>query len=81
MSINRIPQEVRDECRANRDISRSALVHIARKKQARAMMTAYNTLKTKLDKGKVGRKRRKTTGQQASLVIFDMLEKLKGPAD
>jgi hypothetical protein len=38
-------------------------------------------LKTKLDKGKVGRKRRKTTGQQASLVIFDMLEKLKGPAD
>ena len=53
LSINRLPQEIRDDCRGNRAISRSALITIAKKKQARAMITGYNDVKSKLQKGKI----------------------------
>jgi ParB family chromosome partitioning protein len=46
LSLNKLPQEIRDECRADRTISRTALIVIAKKKQARSMITAYNAYKT-----------------------------------
>jgi ParB family transcriptional regulator, chromosome partitioning protein len=45
--INRLPQEIRDDCRGNRLISKKILIEIARKKQERAMVTAYNNYKEK----------------------------------
>ena len=56
LSINRLPAEVRDDCRGNRAISRTALVAIAKKKQTRGMVTAYQKLKEKLSKEKPARK-------------------------
>jgi ParB family chromosome partitioning protein len=47
MLLNRLPQEIRDECRGDRTISRTSLIEIARKKQERGMITAYKTYRTK----------------------------------
>ena len=72
LSLNRLPQEIRDECRGDRTISRRELVAIARKKQARSMTTAYNTYKAKQEKGKIIRKKTVPNAPQA---VFDMMDK------
>ena len=51
LSLNRLPKEVRDDCRGNRAVTREALLQIAKKKQERSMITAYNKYKEKLQKG------------------------------
>ena len=55
-----------------RDSSRSALVTIARKKQARGMTTAYIAYKAKLQKGKSTRQKKDPNEPQA---VFDMMDK------
>jgi len=50
LTINRLPQAIRDECRGDRIISRQTLINIARKKQERGMITAYNTYRSKQQK-------------------------------
>ena len=40
LSLNRLPQAIRDECRGDRKINKSALIEIAKKKQERAMLRA-----------------------------------------
>jgi ParB family chromosome partitioning protein len=67
LSINRLPQEVRDDCRGNRTISRSALIAIAKKKQARAMVSGYTAVKAKLEKGKTTRKNKQTETAQTAI--------------
>ena len=67
LSINRLPQEVRDDCRGNRTISRSALITIAKKKQTRAMVTGYNAVKAKIEKGKTTRKKKPTETAQVAI--------------
>ena len=52
--INRLPAEIRDECRGDRKVSKSALIEIARKKQARAMLTAWTKYKEKQAKAAAG---------------------------
>ena len=59
LSINRLPQEIRDDCRGNRLISKKTLIDISRKKQERGMITAYNNYRekqvkqTRRDKGQI----------------------------
>ena len=72
LSLNKLPQEIRDECRADRTISRTALIVIAKKKQARSMITAYNAYKTQQQKGKTIRKKQIPNEPQA---VFDMMDK------
>jgi ParB family chromosome partitioning protein len=72
LSLNKLPQEIRDECRADRTITKSTLITIARKKQARAMTTAYNAYKAKQRKGKATRTKKDPNDPQA---IVDMLDK------
>jgi ParB family chromosome partitioning protein len=67
LSINRLPQEVRDDCRGNRTISRAALITIAKKKQARAMFTGYNSVKARLEKGKTTREQKPTETAQSAI--------------
>jgi len=55
MLINRLPPEIRDECRGDRKISKNVLIEIARKKQVRGMQTAYEKYKEKLKKAAEGR--------------------------
>ena len=80
LSLNKLPQEIRDECRGDRTITKSTLITIARKKQARAMTTAYNAYKAKQLK-KLGDmmkscppiSRKKDPNDPSAL--FDMLDK------
>lgn len=58
LTLNKLPQEIRDECRGDRQITRQTLIDIARKKQARGMTTAYNSYKAKLQKGKSTRQKK-----------------------
>ena len=58
LSLNKLPQDVRDDCRGDRSVTRAALITIAKKKQARAMTTAYLAFKTKLQKGKTTRSKK-----------------------
>ncbi len=52
LTINRLPQTIRDECRGDRIISRQTLIDVARKKQERGMITAYNAFLIKQQKAK-----------------------------
>jgi len=45
MSLTRLPQEIRDDCRSNPKCPRQILVEIARKKQNRSMISLYNKYK------------------------------------
>lgn len=73
--INRLPLEVRDDCRGDRRITKTTLIEIARKKQARSMTSAYKTYKEKLEKVKQPRK--KTSAAEPLDVIY-FLEKTIG---
>jgi ParB family chromosome partitioning protein len=72
LTLNKLPQEIRDECRGDRQITRQTLIAIARKKQARGMTTAYNAYKAKLQKGKTTRQKKDPNEPQA---LFDMMDK------
>jgi len=41
LSLNRLPKEIRDECRQDPTVPKNVLVVIARKKQARSMLTQF----------------------------------------
>ncbi len=58
LSLNRLPQAIRDDCRADRTLSRGSLLAIAQKKQTHAMITAYQTLKNKLTRVKDGQEKK-----------------------
>ena len=57
LSLNRLPQEIRDECRGDRSVSRTTLIEIARRKQTRGMLTAWQDYKDRVAKQKEGRKK------------------------
>jgi len=63
LSLTNLPQEIRDECRGDRQMSKKRLVEISRKKQQRAMTTAYGKYKEELQKEQEGgtKKREKLT--------------------
>ena len=58
LAVNRLPQDIRDECRGDRKISRATLIDIARKKQVRGMETAFAKYKEKMLKQAEGRQKR-----------------------
>ncbi len=47
LSLNRLPQEIRDECRSDATIPKRVLIEIARAKQTRAMVTRYREYRRK----------------------------------
>lgn len=69
MLINRLPQEVRDECRGDRKITKTTLIEIARKKQVRGMQTAYEKYREKMKKAAEGRTRQEKGPETAEDII------------
>ncbi len=61
LTLTRLPQEIRDECRGNTAVTRKTLITIARKKQARSMVTAWNKVKEKQAKEAAGSQRQTRT--------------------
>jgi len=47
LSLNRLPQTIRDACRQDPTVPKNVLVEIARKKQERSMLTKYNQYRDK----------------------------------
>jgi ParB family chromosome partitioning protein len=74
LSLNRLPLEIRDECRGNTATARKTLIEIARKKQDRSMITAWNQYKDKLAKAAEGRKKRANVPESA-VDIFKWVSK------
>jgi ParB family chromosome partitioning protein len=69
MLINRLPPEIRDECRGDQKISKSVLIEIARKKQVRGMQTAYDKYKDKVKKAAEGRTKQEKEPETATDVM------------
>jgi ParB family chromosome partitioning protein len=69
LTLNRLPQEIRDECRGSSATARSTLLEIARKKQDRAMVTAWKAYKAKLARQAAGRTRQAKAKQSPEDVI------------
>lgn len=79
LSLAKLPQEIRDDCRGDRTISRRDLVEIAKKKQARSMLTAYHAYKAKLQRGTVTRKKSDPNNPQDLLdLLMKTATKIKG---
>jgi len=57
LSLNRLPLLIRDECRGDRSVSRRTLVEIARRKQERGMLSAWEKYKEMVKKQQEGRKK------------------------
>ena len=55
LTLNKLPAEIREACRGDRQISRATLIGIARHKQERAMLTAFDAYREKLSKEKTVR--------------------------
>jgi ParB family chromosome partitioning protein len=47
LSLNRLPQAIRDECRKDPTVPKKVLVEIARKKQERSMLTKFQQYRDK----------------------------------
>jgi len=47
LSLNRLPKEIRDECRQDPTVPKNVLVEIARKKQERSMLTQFRQYREK----------------------------------
>jgi len=58
ISLMRLPQLIRDDCRSDRKIAKTKLVEISRKTQERAMNTAYARLKEQMQKDQEGARKR-----------------------
>lgn len=67
--ISRLPDEIRDEARGDRKIAKSTLIEIARKKQARSMITAWNKYKEKQTKSAEARTKQSKAPATAEEVI------------
>jgi len=76
LTVNRLPQAIRDECRGDRKISRATLIDIARKKQERGMVTAYNAYKEKLQKAGQPRKKGEATDVNAYQPVSEWVGKV-----
>ena len=69
LTLNRLPMEIRDKCRGDRTISRTTLIAIARKKQERAMITAYNAYIDKQNQVKGSRQKKDPNDPVVALEI------------
>ncbi|MFZ4441058.1 MAG: ParB/RepB/Spo0J family partition protein [Syntrophales bacterium] len=69
LSLNRLPLEVRDACRADAAVGRKALIEIARKKQDRAMITAWTNYQAKQQKLAAGKQKREKTVETPDVLL------------
>jgi ParB family chromosome partitioning protein len=82
LSLNRLPQEIRDKCRNDPQVSRKTLIAIARKKQTRGMLTAWKKYEEKLKKEESGSGQKKSrpaaTPADLKTLVDKTSEKLAG---
>jgi ParB family transcriptional regulator, chromosome partitioning protein len=67
LSLNRLPQAIRDECRKDPVVPKRVLIEIAVKKQERSMVKAYEAYKASVNPGKKEKKVSDATPVQGAL--------------
>jgi ParB family chromosome partitioning protein len=72
LSLNRLPQEVRDKLRGDRTVAKTTLVAIAKKKKPEQMTAAYHTYNDKVAAVKLSGQKRDPNDPQK---VFDLLVK------
>ena len=75
LSLNNLPQQVRDECRKDPSIAKRVLIEIARKKQERSMLSAYLEYKEKMNPKKKTRTGGNVTKAQSTFNAMDVTQR------
>ena len=75
LSINRLPQEVRNECRKNPSIPKHVLIEIAAKKREESMLTTYAKYKASLSPKKKTQTAVKVNKAQGAFNAMDQTER------
>jgi len=78
--LMRLPQEIRDDCRGDRKISKTRLIEISRKKQQRAMTSAYAKYKEELQQDQDGVKQIREK-LSAAAILCQSLDKSREKLD
>lgn len=81
LSLNKLPQQIRDESLSTPNVARKALIDMARKKQERAMFSAWESYKAKLKKAAAGptkRTKRQETPDEILTWLSKAVNKLSG---
>jgi ParB family transcriptional regulator, chromosome partitioning protein len=85
LSLNRLPREIRDECRQNPTVPKNILVGIARKKQERGMLTQFRKYREQQAKAAAGKTEdsavRRRTRAEALVNNLGTLERRIGDLD
>ena len=76
-TLNRLPQEIRDDCRGDRNISKNTLIDIAKKTQSRSMIKAYEAYKDKLKKQAEPQQKAQAGTASLSQPVLDLMIKAK----
>jgi ParB family chromosome partitioning protein len=74
LSLNNLPQQVRDECRKDPSVPKNVLITIARKKQERSMLNEYLKYKARMNPKK-SRTGGKTTKAQSTFNAMDVTQR------
>jgi ParB family chromosome partitioning protein len=75
LSINRLPQSIRNECRKNTAISKRTLIGIAARKQERGMLAAYEAYKASVNPDKKERTGETPTKTQSAVKALEAAQK------
>ena len=74
LSLNKLPQQVRDECRKDPSVPKNQLIIFARKKQERSMLNAYLEYKAKMNPQKKTRTGGSVSKAQSTFNAMDNTE-------
>jgi ParB family transcriptional regulator, chromosome partitioning protein len=75
LSLNRLPQPIRDECRQDPAVPKNVLVKIAKKKQARGMLTEFRKYREQQAKEASSRTTHKRTRAEALVSTLGALDR------
>ena len=71
LSLNKLPQEIRDECRKDPSVSKRTLIDIASKRRVESMIKAYQRYKAKINPQKKTRTASTTTKYESTFIAID----------
>jgi ParB family chromosome partitioning protein len=75
LSLNKLPDEIREECRRDPSIPKNVLVTIARKRQERSMLNAYRQYKDKMNPRKKTPPGGNVTKAQGTFNVMDTTQR------
>ncbi|MBW2186724.1 MAG: ParB/RepB/Spo0J family partition protein [Deltaproteobacteria bacterium] len=82
LSLNRLPEEIKDECRSNNLVPRGILVEVAKKRKPQTMVALYNKYKERgLTRGEVRKVARKPRTTAPGVAIQSSIKQLTRKLD